>query len=255
MPKLSKIAKTINMGVSTIAEILSKQGIEVEANPNTRIDNHGVEILLTQIRDKSKRDQLQSLLEGGAPATHHTASKAKEEGTGVKSGLKVIGKVELDDEGNVIAQQPRQQTPAENKPEVKAEPEIKDRVDPAEKKAEKKVEKPTEEVPAKPEKPAGQPKEAPRVEQKAPEAKPAAEQAPKVETAEKVEKKAEKKEPEPVREAKVEKPVEKAPVAGNTPATEKKPVQERGKNEERHSNPAVTEKAEVSVKALSLIHI
>lgn len=232
MPKLSKIAKTINMGVSTIADILSKQGIEVEANPNTRIDNHGVEILLTQIRDKSKRDQLQSLLEGGAPATHHTASEAKEEETGVKSGLKVIGKVELDDEGNVIAQQPRQQTAAENKPEVKAEPEIKDRVEPAEKK---------------PEKPAEQPKEAPRVEQKAPEAKPAAEQAPKVETAEKVEKKAEKK--EPVREAKVEKPVEKAPVAGNTPATEKKPVQERGKNEERRSNPAVTEKAEVSVKA------
>ena len=36
--RLSKVARELNVGISTIVEFLGSQGKEVSANPNTKID-------------------------------------------------------------------------------------------------------------------------------------------------------------------------------------------------------------------------
>ncbi len=107
MPKLSKIAKTTNMGLSTLVDILAKQGIVVENNPNTRIDEQGVDVLLSQIRDKNKRDQLEKLVgrasddDASRHITVKTATRASE-----SVGFKVVGKVDVDKHGNVVKNNP-----------------------------------------------------------------------------------------------------------------------------------------------------
>jgi translation initiation factor IF-2 len=107
MPKLSKIAKTTNMGLSTLVDILAKQGIVVENNPNTRIDEQGVDVLLSQIRDKNKRDQLEKLVgrasddDASRHITVKTTTRASE-----SVGFKVVGKVDVDKHGNVVKNNP-----------------------------------------------------------------------------------------------------------------------------------------------------
>ena len=36
--RLSKVARELNVGISTIVDFLESKGVEVEANPNTKID-------------------------------------------------------------------------------------------------------------------------------------------------------------------------------------------------------------------------
>ncbi len=129
MPKLSKIAKVTNMGVSTLVDLLAKQGITVEANPNARIDNAAVETLASQIRDAGKREQLQKLIavpasrpepETPAEAPKPEPSKPEPAADPVVKGPKVIGKVELDKHGNVKVGKPEPKP--EPQPEIKSEP-------------------------------------------------------------------------------------------------------------------------------------
>jgi hypothetical protein len=37
--RLSKVAKELNVGISTIVEFLSGKGVEIDSNPNTKIDD------------------------------------------------------------------------------------------------------------------------------------------------------------------------------------------------------------------------
>ena len=129
MPKLSKIAKVTNMGVSTLVDLLAKQGITVEANPNARIDNAAVETLASQIRDAGKREQLQKLIavpasrpepETPAEAPKPEPPKPEPAADPVVKGPKVIGKVELDKHGNVKVGKPEPKP--EPQPEIKPEP-------------------------------------------------------------------------------------------------------------------------------------
>lgn len=55
--RLSKVAKELNVGISTIVEQLNKKGIKVEASPNTKIDNEKYEMLLKIfLHDKEKKN-------------------------------------------------------------------------------------------------------------------------------------------------------------------------------------------------------
>jgi translation initiation factor IF-2 len=195
MPKLSKIAKTTNMGLSTLVDILAKQGIEVENNPNTRIDEHGVEVLLSQIRDKGKRDQLEKLMghaddELFSPAKLAKTSASSSAKTGDGSlNLKVVGKVEVDKHGNVVKANTEKK---QEKVAVTVEPATKPEVAKPQPKPEAKAEKPQPKAEVKAEKP--QPKA---------EAKPKAQPKPEV------------AKPQPKPEAKSE---TKAPVAEAKPA-------------------------------------
>ncbi len=46
--RLSKVAREFNVGISTIVDFLNKQGIEIESNPNTKIDADTFSILLKE---------------------------------------------------------------------------------------------------------------------------------------------------------------------------------------------------------------
>ena len=55
--RLSKVAKELNVGISTIVEYLSKRGIKIETSPNTKIDNDKYEMLLKAFpHDREKKN-------------------------------------------------------------------------------------------------------------------------------------------------------------------------------------------------------
>ncbi len=176
MPKLSKIAKITNMGVSTLVEILAKQGIMAEANPNARIDNEAVKALAAQIKDKNKCEQLEKLIApkaAPAPKAAVASSPIKDNNTSETGknnvpeepthhiGPKVIGHVDLDHNGNIKNTPTEQKKPVEPepKPELKPEPKAKP--------------KPKPDPKPEPEpKPEPKPKEKPEPEHKAAEEEP-----------------------------------------------------------------------------------
>jgi translation initiation factor IF-2 len=47
--RLSKIARELNVGISTLVEYLQKQGVEISSNPNTKIDEKTREMLEKQL--------------------------------------------------------------------------------------------------------------------------------------------------------------------------------------------------------------
>ena len=46
--RLSKVAKNLNVGINNLVEFLQKKGIEVEANPNTKIEAEQYQILVAE---------------------------------------------------------------------------------------------------------------------------------------------------------------------------------------------------------------
>ncbi len=175
--KISKIAKDLNISLSTAVEFLRKRNIQVDDNPNARIEDDAVDILVKEFesdkKEKNKSDRFSSerLKEKEKPAAPAKIEEAKVEGDNFNRP-KILGKIELDSKGNPVqvaksqpAPQPKAETKPEPKPEVK--PEVKSEVKP-EPKPEVKVEaKPAPKPEAKPqpvEKP--QPKVEPQPEKK-----------------------------------------------------------------------------------------
>ena len=58
--RLSKLAKELNVGITTMVEYLQKKGIDVESNPNTKVPVESYNLLLEafsdskQLKEKSK---------------------------------------------------------------------------------------------------------------------------------------------------------------------------------------------------------
>ena len=46
--KISKVAKDLNVGVNTAVEFLRKHNVNVDDNPNARIDDEAVELLVKE---------------------------------------------------------------------------------------------------------------------------------------------------------------------------------------------------------------
>jgi len=128
--KISKIAKELNVGVSTAAEFLRKKGIEVDDNPNARIPDTAVDMLYAEYAgDKQARDHVTAIHARRederearkARKAEAKAAKAAEKPAAEKPALKVLGKVELDKHGNVVTPKPAPAPAPEPKPEPKAE--------------------------------------------------------------------------------------------------------------------------------------
>ena len=52
--RLIKVSKNLNVGINSLVEFLHKKGIEVEANPNVKIEDEHYNILVTEFgKDKS----------------------------------------------------------------------------------------------------------------------------------------------------------------------------------------------------------
>ncbi|MBO5444056.1 MAG: translation initiation factor IF-2 [Muribaculaceae bacterium] len=174
--KLSKIAKDLNVGIGTAAELLRKHNIEVEDNPNTRIDEEAVGILTRAFStDKSAKD-LATDQSTQRREEKKSARLEREKVAEVRkaAGPKILGKIDLSTGKPITADKekpepPKNETkpmaPQEQKPEQKPEP--------------KPVTKPETKPEVKPEaKP--QPKPEPKTEPKT-ETKPMAKPEPKPE--------------------------------------------------------------------------
>ena len=149
--KINKVAKSLNVGVKSAADFLRRQGVEIDDNPNARIDDHAVELLCKEYsRDKDIKAQVDRLTnnrkeeQAAARAereeakaqekAERAAAKAKAEAEKAaaqkaekerieqeqKKGPVILGKVNLDKHGNVIKEEPTPQ-PAKA-PESKATP-------------------------------------------------------------------------------------------------------------------------------------
>ena len=121
--KISKVAKDINVSIATVVEFLQKKGIQVDNNPNSRIDDEAYSLLIKEYKpdfelkrqaDKKSSDRDKEKAKAAAPAK---PEEVKLEAPSV-SGPRIMGKIDLSN--------PRPQTvnPASAKaaePAVKAE--------------------------------------------------------------------------------------------------------------------------------------
>lgn len=208
--KINKVAKNLNVGVKSAVEFLRRQGVEVEDNPNARIDDHAVELLckeyshdkdvkaqvdrLTNNRreereaEREEREEAKAQKKAEREEARRAAEQAKaQQAESHKTGPVILGKVELDKHGNVIKKEPQASKPVEKEPVAKPvnpQPKTEVKVDkptPVEQKSQPvKVEVKTEpkQQPKKTEVKV-QPKEEPKVEKVA-EKKPVKVETPKV---------------------------------------------------------------------------
>ena len=146
--KISKLAKELNVGVSTAVEFLRKHNIDVDEGqgPNARIDESAAQLLQKEFsNDKSEKAASESIssTRKGEKRQNRERQRAEEKsGRERQPGLKILGKVELDAHGNVKRPEPKPApapapkpaaeepkapaqpaaAPAESKPEAKPEP-------------------------------------------------------------------------------------------------------------------------------------
>ena len=191
MPKkLSKVAKDLNVSVSTLIDFLQKKNITVEDNPNARVDDDVVETLTAAFASdkdlKSRSAQLtDERKENRARPADKQPAQPDDTNIGTRRGPRILGKIELDAKGNPVPPKPA----------------------PASKPAAPKAEAPKPAAPApKPEAPKP---EAPKAEApKAPAAPKLVAEAPKQEAPKAAEA------PKPAEAPKVEAPKQEAPKPG-----------------------------------------
>ncbi|MDE6268355.1 MAG: translation initiation factor IF-2 [Muribaculaceae bacterium] len=173
--KISKVAKDLNVSVSTVIEFLSKKNIIIEDNPNTRIEDDLVQLLENEFRGdrdiKSKSAEMSASLRKSKKSDEARKADAPEMALPIESinRPKVLGHLDPVT-GRFVADEPK-------KPEPKPAPQPKEEPKPrAEVKPEPAPQPKAEAKPA----PAPKP-EAPAATRKEPEAKAAPQPAPKAE--------------------------------------------------------------------------
>lgn len=155
--KISKVANDFNVGVNTVVEFLRKHNIEVDNNPNARIDESAVELLRKEFSsDKAVKAKVEGKL--NERRTDRVEKAERRQQAQEIPQLKVVGKINLDE-----VKRPKPQEVKPEKKEVKPSPvkvEKKEYASPQVKIESKKVEKPREVAP-KVEKPVTKPAPAP----------------------------------------------------------------------------------------------
>ncbi len=112
MPKkLSKVAKDLNVSVSTLIDFLQKKNITVEDNPNARVDDDVVDTLTAAFASdkdlKSRSAQLtDERKENRARPADKQPSQHDENHIGTRQGPRILGKIELDAKGNPVPPKP-----------------------------------------------------------------------------------------------------------------------------------------------------
>lgn len=215
--KISKVAKDLNVALPTVVDFLRSKNITVDDNPNARIEDDVVDILVKEFKsDKDQKTKSEQFSTERQQQRVKPAS-AKPEEIKLPSELnkpKILGKIELDRHGNPVRHEAA--APQAEAPKAPAEKPAAPAAPAAEPVAEPQVAKV-------PEAPVSTPKETAPVAAAAP-VQPVANPAP--------EKPAEKPEAKQPEKAPVAAPaVEKAPAAEKVaavpaaaPATEQKPA-------------------------------
>ena len=183
--KISKVASDLNVGMNTVVEFLRKHNIEVDSNPNARINEDAVELLRKEFsQDKAVKAKVEGKLNERRSDRVEKAERRQQ--LPEPPQLKVVGKINLD-EPRHSKPQPKPTHGKEEKPVQAAVKEIKEEKPVAPKtqevkaapqpeiREEKKKEASIEKTP---EKPAEQPKENKKEERKPADTKPV--ESPKV---------------------------------------------------------------------------
>ena len=122
--KISKIAKDLNISLSTAVEFLQKKDITVDDNPNARIDDDVVDILVKEFQTDKDIKSKSELFSSERAHQREKSRPAKAEPEEIKlpseqSRLKILGKIEFDKKGNPVHHKP-EPAPAPEKAEVPA---------------------------------------------------------------------------------------------------------------------------------------
>ena len=223
--KISTIAKTLNVGLPTVFEFLSKKGITIDETPNTRVEQDVVDILVKEFDKDGKYAASAAAPAAPAPAEKTAAKEEAPQATNeARQKLNILGKIDLNAPGHIITEKPAKEEAPAPAPKPEAKPEAKPEPKPeAEAKAEPKAEAEPEPKPAAPAAPAPKPEPAPVAKA---EAKP----EPKAEA--KPEPKAEAK-PQPKAEVKAE---PKAEAKTRPAAKENAPAQEADQAKDDETN-------------------
>ena len=135
--RLSKVARELNVGISTIVEFLGSQGKEVSANPNTKIDEELYMLLLEEFhKEKFEKEKADKVNIDKPERTVITISKEEQAKSEEKvdkieakadklSGLSVVGKIDLD---NKPAKKEPDSEKEVKEPEVKSDDEPKEEI-------------------------------------------------------------------------------------------------------------------------------
>ncbi len=186
--KISKVAKDLGAGIRPIVDFLNEKSSEGGYNPNSKLTDAELKSVVSEFGGKLSPNERKALLDnyaGGQKGEHQTTKQEPAEdkkaatpgGKKEESGIKVLGKVELDAKGRVVVATPKPEVKPEPKveapkPEVKPEPKVE--APKPEVKPEPKVEVPKPEVKPEPKVKAPRPevKPEPKVEAPRPEVKP-----------------------------------------------------------------------------------
>lgn len=157
--RLIKVSKNLNVGINSLVEFLHKKGIEVEANPNAKIEDEQYDLLIAEFgKDKNiKREAIETreklhrreekretiAIEGyELPSDAEPRKKAEKEviKTEVPKEMKphfnVVGNIDLDNLNKKKAEKPQEQPveetvrEEETVPEMVETPEVKETVEP-----------------------------------------------------------------------------------------------------------------------------
>ncbi|MDE6018866.1 MAG: translation initiation factor IF-2 [Muribaculaceae bacterium] len=149
--KLGKIAKDLNVGIGTAAEMLRKHNIEVADDPNIRIDEHAIDILTKAFStDKSAKAQ----------ATDQSTQRKEEKKTARQerekavesrkaTGPKILGKIDLNTGRPIEKSQAKAAEPAQPVRQPEAAPKQNVEIKPESPKVEEKPVQKQEPAPAK----------------------------------------------------------------------------------------------------------
>ena len=137
--RLSKIAREFNVGIHTLVEFLASKGVEIESNPNTKIEADIYGMLVAEFQsEKSAKEESEKVSIGTEKETitldqvQETPKEEKKEEVEIErkkpeDDLKVVGKIDLDKLNTKTRpdkKKPASVEPAKEKPkeEVKPEP-------------------------------------------------------------------------------------------------------------------------------------
>ena len=126
--KISKIAKDLNVALPTVIEFLRKKDITIDDNPNTRVEDDIVDILVKEFKNdkdqKSKSEQFSSerQKERTKPAQKETAKPVEEMVIAVEPTAqpKIVGKIDINNLGKPAAKAVEKEVPAEKQPQPQA---------------------------------------------------------------------------------------------------------------------------------------
>ncbi len=121
--KISKVAKDLNVSVPTVIEFLRTKNIEIDDNPNTRIEDEVVNLLMGAFKsDKDLKNRSTAFSNERKESKVRTAPVAPAEPAPAPveevkaapvAGPHILGKLELDANGNPVVRRPQEAPKAE----------------------------------------------------------------------------------------------------------------------------------------------